>query len=299
MDDEYEYEYDPEFDGDYDQDIDMDYNDQRTDTDNASIASGFTEDIDDPSKKGMNLSPKVRLHVPDGSFILKDYSEVEPLMESLETEVASLLNLDIDVVEILLQKSRWNREQLCDAYFQDGDGVLKELGVELYDTETIRHRLQSVASIKSQKTPHIIACRICSDEFRLEECFAMQCDHWFCRDCYTSYLRFEVEKGPVCITSNCPEHKCLCALTKPVFEELLGDESEDFKRYRMYFIRNFIEVSKSMKYCPSVNCNKVAFGSGVTVSLYLIHSIHFIHCLLENPVYMWKSILLSMWRRSS
>jgi len=34
--------------------------------------------------------------------------------------------------------------------------------------------------------------------------------------------------------------------------------------YDTYFVRNFIETCKNMKYCPAPGCEKVAVGSGVT-----------------------------------
>jgi hypothetical protein len=35
-------------------------------------------------------------------------------------------------------------------------------------------------------------------------------------------------------------------------------------QYDLYFVRNFIETCKNMKYCPAPGCDKVAVGSGIT-----------------------------------
>jgi hypothetical protein len=38
----------------------------------------------------------------------------------------------------------------------------------------------------------------------------------------------------------------------------VSDHREVYEKYLMYLTRNYIETSRTMKYCPSPNCNKVA-----------------------------------------
>ena len=45
---------------------------------------------------------------------------------------------------------------------------------------------------------------------------------------------------------------------------LLKTYQEDLEKYELFFIKNFVDVSKTMKYCPAAGCDKVAVGSGVT-----------------------------------
>ena len=66
--------------------------------------------------------------------------------------------------------------------------------------------------------------------------------------------------GPSCIRANCPEHKCKQLVPLSAFQKLVSTET--YEKYHMYCIRNFIETSKTMRWCPAPGCNKVIVGSG-------------------------------------
>eukprot|EP00600_Ochromonadales_sp_CCMP1393_P003405 CAMPEP_0174990518 /NCGR_PEP_ID=MMETSP0004_2-20121128/21372_1 /TAXON_ID=420556 /ORGANISM="Ochromonas sp., Strain CCMP1393" /LENGTH=664 /DNA_ID=CAMNT_0016244147 /DNA_START=79 /DNA_END=2073 /DNA_ORIENTATION=+ len=92
--------------------------------------------------------------------------------------------------------------------------------------------------------------------------FSLGCGHKFCSTCFSAYLTTQVNDGPPCIIARCPEFKCTQVVTPAVFHLFLDPHHRE--TYDRYFIRNFIETSKSMKYCPAPGCEKVAVGSGVT-----------------------------------
>lgn len=257
---EYVYEYEDEADeqqtdGDYDEyDYEQDYMKGGNDY------PSFSRSTEDHHAK--------TLTVPDGTYILKEYSEVYPLMEALENDVSSLLNLDRDSAELLLQEYQWSRERLVDAFFADPEKVMNRTGIDSYNPDIIAQRIKihksQVMSDDSKDSSLTLSCRICGDEFTQSQGFAMGCDHWFCRPCYTEYLKTQVGDGPICIRTKCPEYKCVQALCRSIFECFLDDEN--YQKYRMYVTRNFIENNKTMKYCPAPGCTMVAIGSGITVS---------------------------------
>lgn len=49
-----------------------------------------------------------------------------------------------------------------------------------------------------------------------------------------------------------------------VYHAVLGDA--EARTYDRFLLRNYIEASKFMKYCPAPGCNKVALGSGITAA---------------------------------
>lgn len=311
MEEDYEYTYDDEY--EY-QDAD---DEQQTDGDNASTYS-VDDCVNTPGdyqiskyNSGTSSSGKSRDNksyiqpqrleslVPDGSYVLKEYTEIYPLMEALELDVSSLLNIDKDAAEILLQNFKWSRERLVDAFFVNSETILKDAGIDLYSHDVIHQRIMTfdisqVDEIKSdtstvaQTSVAGLECGICYSEFTHKTGFAMGCNHWFCHVCYSEQLKTQIGDGPSCIKAKCPAYKCSQSITRSVFELLLRNssmtsnvlsEGESFKsvsldsyydKYRMYVLRNFIDTSKNMKYCPAANCTKVAVGSGVTVSFVLI-----------------------------
>lgn len=257
---EYEYEYEDEDNVEEDEQLtDGDFDEYDYDKDTKEYSN-------DGTTKAKEKAAADYI-VPDGSYVLKDYSEICPMMDSLEMNVSSLLHVDKACAEILLQKLRWNCERLTDYFFADSDKVSLDAGVDLYVSEIITDRLQRLLSAANEAMGAFkvrdFLCRICGDEFSHSEGFAMGCNHWFCGTCYREYLKSQVNDGPSCITATCPEYKCCQAITSSVFEAML--DGEFLAKYKMYLTRNFIDSSKNMKYCPSPDCNKVAIGSGVTV----------------------------------
>jgi len=214
----------------------------------------------------------------DGKYAIVDYSEITPFMDNILHEVSSMLDLDYDSAQILLQHCRWNKEKLMDSYLSSPEKLLKEAGLDLYSSKFIMQQLSSSSSsttLTNTTTSLDIAstfkCRICCDDIDMKLSFSLGCDHKFCKPCYSEYLHNQIGDGPACIRSVCPEHKCFQAITKAIYCKFVTSES--FKRYETYVMRNFIETSKNMKYCPAAGCDKVAIGAGITT----------VRCLCTNP----------------
>ena len=45
--------------------------------------------------------------IPDGKVVITEYQEIVPLMEAVTREVSTLLDIDYDSAQILLQSYRW------------------------------------------------------------------------------------------------------------------------------------------------------------------------------------------------
>ena len=216
--------------------------------------------------------------IPDGKVVITEYQEIVPLMEAVTREVSTLLDIDYDSAQILLQSYRWDKERLIDAFFSNPEKVFLETGLDKYNQSAI----QSMLSCSTEKVDEVetsatttaknsFICRICCDESAPSEALSMGCGHQFCRTCYSEYLRNQVTDGPSCIKAHCPEHKCCQSVPRSFFTSLLEEPASE--RYCMFVMRNYIETSKNMRYCPSPGCAKVAIGSGVTK----------VNCTCSNP----------------
>jgi len=306
-DEEYIYEEDGEYDEEADEDfVDEDYQPDETPGSRRESA-GTGQNITTPMSGEKKSDRDREIIVPNDSFNIMVISEVEPIMHALVADVASLLDLNTDVTQALLQHNKWNREKLIDAFFADPEKVMLAAGLDMYvDTsDTLSAQAQSNPpspvklfrnSSKGSTTSNsngkniggeaMACCRICYDE--TSNLFSMGCGHKFCRSCYTEYLASLVGDGQSCIIGHCPEFKCTQLVTPSVFHALLGDRQSGVvgapgeadtnsplasvgartgkltAQYDTYYVRNFIETCKDMKYCPAPGCDKVAVGSGVT-----------------------------------
>lgn len=218
---------------------------------------------------------KSALVVPVDGYFITEYSAVVPLLDSLVGEVSSLLDVDHDVAHFLLQHCRWNKERLLDKFFSAPEPLLEEAGLSLYRGDILPSLRAALATTHISRPldassddattsagEDTFVCRICCDPCHSSTAFSMGCNHNFCRPCYTNYLTAQIADGPSCILAHCPQHKCKQTVTRGIIQQLVS--TEDFEKYSMYVTRNFIEMSKTMRYCPAPSCNKVAVGSGVS-----------------------------------
>jgi ariadne-1 len=301
-DEEYTYEEDGEYDEDGDGDYEAEDDELRT-PQSKGVSAGSSQ-VTRSSMSGDKRSEHGRgIVVPSDTFNIVDCSDIEPIMRSMIEDEASLLDVNSDVAQTLLQQYKWDREKLNDAFFANSEKVTRSAGVDMYvDTQTLLSaggssvsggpaKLARTSSKGASAIPgELFKCRICYDE--TANAFSMGCGHKFCRPCYSDYLASQVSDGPPCIIAHCPEYKCTQIVTSSVFHALLGDRrsattpgtapaggsptspsgrkvgvksSRLVNQYDTYFIRNFIETCKNMKYCPAPGCEKVAVGSGVTM----------------------------------
>jgi ariadne-1 len=227
--------------------------------------------------------------VTDGKYIIQDYSDIAPFIVNVIKEISSMFDIDDDSAQILLQNCstknefniRWNKEKLMDQYFSNQDKLLEDAGLNLYSKTKIEQRLSDINSkiienksidlTDEKKSIQTFTCPICYSDEDVKESFSLGCDHKFCITCYSEYLQTQISDGPACLRAHCPQHKCNQAITQSVYRQLVKQET--FKRYEMFLMKNFIETSKNMKYCPSAGCEKVAVGTGITT----------IRCSCSNP----------------
>lgn len=214
----------------------------------------YSDDIDDyhdNDNEMANSHPK-NISVPDGAFKILDYKDIAPLMDRLVREISQLLDFSYDVAQILLSKFRWDKERLIDGYYANSEKVMVDAGLEFS---------ANLSTVLCESANTI--CSICGDQVEIPEMYALGCGHKFCSACYGTYLITAVNDGPSCTKANCPAHLCKEIVPPSAFRKLVP--LEVFEKYRMYCIRNFIDTSKTMRWCPAAGCEKVVIGSGITV----------------------------------
>lgn len=204
-------------------------------------------------------STSYELVVPVDAYLIRPLTDIAPLLNALVNEVANLLDICEDEAQGILQYFKWDKEKLTDSYFSNPDKVRLSCGLDLFSLD-ILSKLQT--SVVAPTPGKLLKCRICYDEVEFADAFALGCAHYFCRSCFAEYLRNTIADGAACVSVHCPEHKCKQLVTKTIVHSLL--EREESAKYDLYFIRDFIEKSKNMKYCPAARCEKVAVGSGIT-----------------------------------
>jgi ariadne-1 len=250
------YEYNMEDDENEDENFVGNVNDNTIEEKHSDAISGESKvSSGDSNRKFSSLSERKNGFgvIPDGSFRIIDYSEIETEMQRLVQEVSSLLDFSLDLCRLLLLYFKWDKERLIDNYYSDPEKVLFEAGLDKYVEYYDRKSLSENAHFR---------CRICCDDVSMSTMFSLGCDHFFCRPCYAEYLKQLISDGPSCVHAVCPEHLCKQSVPQSVITQLVSPEVSE--KYRIYLTRNFIDKSKKMRWCPNAGCEKVAVGSGIT-----------------------------------
>lgn len=87
----------------------------------------------------------------------------------------------------------------------------------------------------------------------------MPCGHTFCNECWSGYIKTQVEAGIVCIAATCPDSECTEIITE---EEVERHATHDIlSKFESYQVKNFIGGIKSTRWCPGPGCNYIAYGS--------------------------------------
>mmetsp|Transcript_15672 Transcript_15672/g.26277 ORF Transcript_15672/g.26277 Transcript_15672/m.26277 type:complete len:535 (-) Transcript_15672:219-1823(-) len=180
-------------------------------------------------------------------YQIMNYDDITKKMKASVANIAALLDITTDEATVLLQYMRWNEEKVMEAYFSNPEKLRLNAGINLFQVAS-KDNIQ-------------FTCKICYDD-NCQSPFSLGCGHRYCEDCFGHYLRSKFDEGPVGILTNCPHQKCNQKVTPSCFSSLLSPEH--FATYDRLAVTQFLEASKSYKYCPGPNCDRIVASTGAT-----------------------------------
>lgn len=246
---EYMYEYDDE------DDDDMAY----TDT-----ADGDSGDDDEADRRTSSGSTTKDTKVPtDGTYRIMDMNGVQTFLNSQIDSIVDFMELDFESAFRLMQSFRYKKERMTDAFYNDRDDTLVKAGISVDpDIMPVDDFNSNGNSSSGNSKINTLPCSICYDDMDEASAIALNCNHSFCKTCYTQHLKTQVSEGVSCIHATCPQYKCAMAIPQDLFKQLLDKES--YEKYNEYVLSNFVDCHASMRFCPAPDCGCVAIGTGVT-----------------------------------
>eukprot|EP00756_Hemistasia_phaeocysticola_P018763 Hpha_TRINITY_DN15616_c6_g1::TRINITY_DN15616_c6_g1_i1::g.101767::m.101767/K11968/ARIH1; ariadne-1 len=172
--------------------------------------------------------------------------------------VVDLLKISPATARILLRHYGWDKNRLVECFFEDGDRLLRKLGISA----------ETGPPFITRRAGGGTRCGICCSEEESDVCVALpQCMHWFCTSCFATYLAHAItEQGMACLGLTCPGAGCETACHLEVLEGLLGTATleppyagrnqELLARYLGYEARSFVEHNSQFRWCPSAGCGR-------------------------------------------
>ena len=188
-------------------------------------------------------------------FSVLDMDELVILMRKTIGEVKEVAQFPDQVLRSLLTHFKWDIERLYERLFDsESESARKKLFKEanISYTDIARVPLTPLASIDGGKT---CQCSICFDDFNSGTFTSLTCGHYFCKDCWGGYITTSVKEG---LSGDlvCPGYKCTTLVPDELVVDIVKDE-QCRKTYIKLITFQFVEFSKSLRWCPGVECGRV------------------------------------------
>ena len=219
--------------------------------------NGFDNDSDFTSESEANelLDDflEISSHARHAKFSVLDGDQVEKLMARKTRDASELLGLTQDEAALVLMYFNWNASRLQEQYFLDVDKYRRLSGVDL-----------DGGGSKVQQAEEAGDCVICFDSVKPSETATLNCGHGpFCHGCYQDYLTEKVrDHGATAILStSCMGQDCSLRLSPMQWRRLAS--TTDYSRYQYFYLKQFIESTNNLGFCPNPSCTKVVKFSGL------------------------------------
>jgi hypothetical protein len=90
--------------------------------------------------------------------------------------------------------------------------------VEVDSEEAVQPSDPPAALFKSSSGDGEMECSICCCPMHPQDCFALQCEHWYCRNCWKAYIRTHTHDKEVAIC--CMANKCRSLVSSAMIDFL-------------------------------------------------------------------------------
>ncbi|GAA5842304.1 hypothetical protein JCM5353_000962 [Sporobolomyces roseus] len=153
--------------------------------------------------------------------------------------VQDMLKLKPESAAVLLRHFNWKKEKLIEAYMEDAEVTLAKAGIHEGGSQP---RLKRVRGF---------TCEVCYDD-ETKETLALNCDHRFCKECYSHYIQSKVVDEGESRRIQCMGKNCNVIVDEKTVELLVNPDI--LTRYRTLLNRTYVDDNTSMTWCPAPNC---------------------------------------------
>jgi ariadne-1 len=178
------------------------------------------------------------------SYQVVKNTDIEKLRNNIILECCEFTCLSIEEATIVLIQYQWNMERIKDQWYEDVDENSKICG--LYP-----NKLSNINLAKNKVYPNNKECYICYAP-KDETFFSLNCNHFFCGECWANYIETCLDDIFTCISSLCPQAGCNLIVPEKIFKNFLNkDKIIEFEKC---IYKNFTDNNVDIKWCPTPNC---------------------------------------------
>ena len=182
------------------------------------------------------------------NFLLK--GEIEKERDKKIEEFIQFSSLSKEEAELILINYNWNIDILNNDWFDKMEKIKMNSG--LAQTPESLKKINTFF-MKNKIEPN--TCLICYTEIEKGNEISLNCNHKFCQECFTQYLKEKLNDQLTLLSTTCPLLGCNYIVTSNIFSECLKNDSNSLKIYNKCLIRNFTDSNSDIKLCPNPKCD--------------------------------------------
>eukprot|EP01088_Endostelium_zonatum_P021945 TRINITY_DN899_c0_g1_i2.p1 TRINITY_DN899_c0_g1~~TRINITY_DN899_c0_g1_i2.p1 ORF type:complete len:708 (-),score=184.29 TRINITY_DN899_c0_g1_i2:63-1970(-) len=211
------------------------------------------------------------------------YEDLLEKQEKIISKANEVLAVDSALTRLVLQHCGWNVDNLLQQFFEKGEKLYTEAGIDKAALKNTNSSSQS--SSQESKRPLPTECDICMSDIEPNSAVSVSCGHSFCVDCWRSYFKVKIEEESLNITNiTCMGRGCKTKVDLSTVSRVLGDTSPVFKKYVRHLMNAYVKTLPLVAWCPGPDCEraiKITTGNTkVSVTCNCKHSFCF-NCGME------------------
>lgn len=196
------------------------------------------------------------------SFHALSADTISKMMFDIVDEVNVVFQLPTPYVRLLLIACKWDKEKLLERYYAgDQEALFKEAHVvppqrrQSRPDAKLEVRTQSTAACGAAALPgQEFICDICMLAYAFEVMCGLECGHYFCRECWDSYLQVMVMCEGRGQSIQCPASHCAIVVDEVTVLKLLR-QPEVRRKYQFLITSSFVQDHPHLKWCPAPGCS--------------------------------------------
>ncbi|KAJ1276723.1 hypothetical protein BS78_05G236400 [Paspalum vaginatum] len=183
-------------------------------------------------------------------YIVLTEDAVRARQEAETAKVAEILSIPAGFAAALLRHFKWSAARVQDAWFSDEPRVRAAVGLPPPADDG------AAPAPATATSPAGLVCAICfawhpAGETRSAACRA----HFYCAECWRSYIGAAVGEGARCLSLRCLDPSCSAAVARELVDAAAG--GADRERYARFALRSYVEDSGGrIKWCPGAGCSR-------------------------------------------
>jgi ariadne-1 len=167
------------------------------------------------------------------AYYIMDPHRTEKYIEELVNDLRDTWGVTESTAFRLLKKFQWDKEK-ASSNLTEGDNL---------DSMEVGGNSQKAEEFD---------CPICYTTESIKDGCSFGCSHYYCRDCFTEYVRTAINDGTpfkTCATEGCKE----ILTPKTCFNYFRNDEAI-YNKYKRFLLQTIVDTSFNLLWCPGTGC---------------------------------------------